>query len=123
MGAVQDKIKELKLDQIADDYKDQVEKATEKYKRLKELDVFVLDNSIRESTVGQTRGHTIEEKWKIYEEVKKCGFKNIIVASFSHMRRVDDVFCRQLSERGEDLSKVFAFSEVFAGMEMYASLN
>ena len=115
MGAVQDKIKELQYEFMADDYKKQVGKETEKYKRLRDLDLFVLDNSIRESTVGQTRGHTIEEKWKIYEEVKKCGYRNVIVASFSHMTRVDDVFCRQLVERGEDLSNMFAFSEVATG--------
>jgi hypothetical protein len=36
---------------------------------LREKKLFVLDNSLRESTVGQLRGHTIENKWKIYEEV------------------------------------------------------
>ena len=43
----------------------------EKLKQLKELDLFVLDNSLRESTVGQLRGHTIENKWKIYNEVSQ----------------------------------------------------
>ena len=100
----------------ADEYEKQLEQDTAKYERLKELDLFILDNSLRESTVGQTRGHTIEEKWKIYEEVKKCGFKNIIVVSFSHMTRVDNVFCQQLVERGENLSNMFAFSEVTVGM-------
>ena len=38
-------------------------------KGLKEMEVFVLDNSLRESTVGQLRGHTIENKRKIYEQV------------------------------------------------------
>ena len=37
---------------------------------LKEMELFVLDNSLRESTVGQLRGHTIENKWKIYEQVE-----------------------------------------------------
>jgi len=37
---------------------------------LREMELFVLDNSLRESTVGQLRGHTIENKWKIYEQVK-----------------------------------------------------
>ena len=41
----------------------------EKLKILKESELFVLDNSLRESTVGQLRGHTIENKWKIYNEV------------------------------------------------------
>ena len=51
----------------------------EKRKGLKELDLFVLDNSLRESTVGQLRGHTIENKWKIYEQVDvQSSLKNII---------------------------------------------
>ena len=41
----------------------------EKRKKLKHSELFVLDNSLRESTVGQLRGHTLENKWKIYEEV------------------------------------------------------
>ena len=36
---------------------------------LKELDLFILDNSIRETTVGQILGHTLENKWDIYNEV------------------------------------------------------
>ena len=115
MGALQDKVKEIQQNIMVRNYKYEVERDTAKYKKLRDLDIFILDNSIRESTVGQTRGHTIDEKWKIYEEVKKCGFKNIIVASFSHMTRVDDEFCRQLTEKGEDLKNLFAFSEVFVG--------
>jgi hypothetical protein len=41
----------------------------DKRKKLKHSQLFVLDNSLRESTVGQLRGHTLENKWKIYEEV------------------------------------------------------
>jgi len=41
----------------------------EKRKALKEMELFVLDSSLPESTVGQLRGHTIENKWKIYEQV------------------------------------------------------
>ena len=41
----------------------------EKRKKLKRSELFVLDNSLRETTVGQLRGHTLENKWKIYEEV------------------------------------------------------
>ena len=37
---------------------------------LNNMELFVLDNSLRESTVGQLRGHTIENKWKIYEQVR-----------------------------------------------------
>lgn len=47
----------------------EIREQKEKRKALQELDLFVLDNSLRESTVGQLRGHTIENKWKIYEQV------------------------------------------------------
>ncbi|XP_073244954.1 uncharacterized protein [Porites lutea] len=78
---------------------------------LKNMELFVLDNSLRESTVGQLRGHTIENKWKIYEQIKEVGFKHIIVASFSHMTRLGDTFIQQLHEKGEDFTNLYAFSE------------
>ncbi len=92
--------------------------AAEQKKRdtLKNLDCFVLDNSIRESIVGQLRGHTLENNWKICNQVKKCGFKNIIVAAFSHMTRVDDTFIQELKQQNEDPNSLFAFTEVTAGI-------
>ena len=51
------------------DIKSNVNEESLKRKRLKDLDVIVLDNSIRESTVGQLRGHTLANKWKIFDEV------------------------------------------------------
>jgi len=48
---------------------DEIQHASEQKKNLKHNELFVLDNSLRESTVGQLRGHTIENKWKIYEQV------------------------------------------------------
>ena len=88
-----------------------------KRERLQTMDFFVLDNSIRESTVGQLRSHTIENKKKIFQQVKKCGIKDIIVASFSHMTRVDDEFCQWLVDSGEDLSRLYSFSEVTEGLK------
>lgn len=48
----------------------EIEDAIDTKKALKNMELFVLDNSLRESTVGQLRGHTIENKWKIYEQVR-----------------------------------------------------
>ena len=42
-----------KIDILAKEYSINVAAHTDKYKRLRDLDVFVMDNSIRESTVGQ----------------------------------------------------------------------
>ncbi|XP_064641872.1 uncharacterized protein LOC135496469 [Lineus longissimus] len=101
--------------QRAANYLEESAGATAKYQALRDLDIFVLDNSIRESTVGQLRGHTLEAKWAIYEEVKKCGFKHTVVAAFSHMTRVDDDFIKELMERGEDPYGLWAFSEITEG--------
>ena len=79
---------------------------------LKQLDLFVLDNSIRESTVGQLRSHTLQNKLDIFEQVKKVGIKDVIVATFSHMTRVDDDFVQYLKDRKEDFSHFYSFSEV-----------
>ena len=46
-----------------------VDEELDKRRILSKMKLFVLDNSLRESTVGQLRGHTIENKWKIYEQV------------------------------------------------------
>lgn len=46
-----------------------VDEELDKRRVLSKMKPFVLDNSLRESTVGQLRGHTIENKWKIYEQV------------------------------------------------------
>ena len=89
--------------------------AEEKRDRLGNLDFFILDNSIRESTVGQLRGHTIENKKAIFKQVKRCGMHSIIVASFSQIGRVDDQFCQWLKDEGEDFDKLFSFSEVCGG--------
>jgi len=80
-------------------------------KRLRELDLFVLDNSMRETTVGQLRGHTLENKRAIFDQIKKVGFKNVIVESFNHMTRLGDTFIKELIAAGEDMSQYYAFTE------------
>ena len=89
----------------------------QKREKLKNLDFIVLDNSIRESTVGQLRAHTLQNKIDIFNEVQKVGVKDMIIASFAHMTRVDDDFAKYLKERGEDFSRFFSFSEVSNGVK------
>ena len=79
----------------------------ERYERLKQLDFYILDNSIRESTVGQLRSHTLENKLRILKQVKACGIRDIIVASFANMKRVDDSFVQRLIDDGEDFTNFF----------------
>ena len=44
-------------------------------------------------------------------QVKKVGFKNMIVESFNHMTRIGEPFIRDLVNKGEDMSDKFAFTE------------
>lgn len=92
--------------------KEAIEKEVAKREILRNLDCFVLDNSLRESTIGQLRGHTLENKLAIFDEVKKCGFKHIIVASFACTTRVDDYFLEAVVERGEDMTLFYSFSDL-----------
>ena len=40
------------------------------------MDLFVLDNSLRESTLGQIVGHNLEDKMAILKAVKSVGIQN-----------------------------------------------
>jgi len=88
-----------------------------KVETLKNLDMFVLDNSMRETTIAALRGLTLENKRKIHEEVKKCGFKYYIVESFNQQMRVGEPFLKELNDKGEDLSCAFCFSEIWEKIE------
>ena len=89
----------------------------EKCNRLKNLDLFVLDNSIRESTVGQLRGHTLQDKIDILEEIRKVGIKDIIISAFSHMTSVDDDFVKYLKDNKQDFAHFYSFAEVTEGVK------
>lgn len=60
-------------DQI-DDLQIELSKHNEAKRTLRKLNLFVLDNSLRETGFGHLRGHTLENKWKIYKEVSLCVF-------------------------------------------------
>ena len=72
--------------------KEDLREPKEQLKQLKELDLFVLDNSLRESTVGQLRGHTVENKWKIYNEVSQSHLNIPYDYSMSTLEEYDMVF-------------------------------
>ena len=86
--------------------------AADKRARLRDMKVFVLDNSIRESTVGQDRGHTLADKLGIFEAVKSCGFKHIVLGVLNARRQVDDDFVRMLQDAEHDeTTHFYAFTD------------
>ena len=94
------------------------ERLKAKKEKWKALDFYCLDNSLRETTVGQVAAHTLENKKAIYEQVKLCGFTDIIVASFNAMTRVDDDFVIWLKETedSETFDRFVSFSEITLGV-------
>lgn len=83
------------------------------YERLKTMEPFVLDNSIRESTVAQQLGHVKEDKYSILRTVEEAGFDNIIVASFSDLPQVEDAWLSELVAEGRVRSNYLSFTELF----------
>jgi len=91
--------------------------AAEKLERLRTMDCLVLDNTIRETTVGSTRGHTPQDKQKILKLVEPCGFTEYVIANFGDPRGADDEFAEELVASGRDLSRAWCFSELYDSFE------
>lgn len=74
---------------------------------------FVLDNSLRETTVGAPRGHTLEEKHKIVASLAKTSLREVVLGAYGSKISV----CSQLAEQWQSLGKSFdhtwGFSECF----------
>jgi len=111
------------LKSFTKDVQSDIARTDAKRDRLRKMDLFVLDNSLRETTIAALRAHTLENKRAIYEEVKKAGFKHFIVESFSHETRIGDMFVEQLIEEGEDLSNAFAFTDMWEKIENKVPLS
>lgn len=101
------------LQKFERDVNKKISKSKEGKQRLKDMNLFVLDNSLRETTVASIQAHTIQNKRAIYDEIKKVGFKHFFVESFSTQTRIGDMFLEELIKSGEDLSDAFAFSELW----------
>lgn len=82
-------------------------------RNLRECECFVLDNSLRETTVASIFGHTIQGKYRILEAIRKAGMKHIILGAFGPTRRVDEGFIMSLCDKKQlrDDEHYWAFSE------------
>lgn len=69
---------------------------------LAEKDIFVLDNSIQESTCADRQGHSIEDKNAILSAVKQTGISNFIVSSFGKLpSATEDAWAAHLQEKND----------------------
>ena len=76
-------------------------------------DLFILDNSLRETTVGTPRGHTLEEKHKIVDAIVESGLEEVILGAFGSKISV----CSQIASRwttlGKSFDKTWGFSSAY----------
>lgn len=69
--------------------------------RLRTIDPFILDNSIRESATSAPLGHTLADKQRLLVLVRELGITETIIANFNERETVDDAFARALREQGD----------------------
>ena len=81
-------------------------------------DFFILDNSLRETTVGASRGHTLEEKHKIIRAMHKTGLEEVILGAFGSKISVDSQIAEQWRDLGRSFDRTWGFSDCF-DMEPY----
>lgn len=76
-------------------------------------DFFILDNSLRETTVGAVRGHTLHEKHKIIEALAETGLEEIILGSYGSKVSVDSLIAEQWKSLGKSFDSTWGFSDVY----------
>ncbi|KAL5251003.1 hypothetical protein ACHWQZ_G016662 [Mnemiopsis leidyi] len=94
-----------------------VDERNRKLDVLKNMELLVIDNSLRETTVASIKAHTVESKRAIFREIKRCGFKYYFVEAFNTETRMGDLFLEELIADKEDLSGAFAFCEMWERLE------
>jgi hypothetical protein len=76
-------------------------------------DFFILDNSLRETTVGAPRGHTLEEKRQIVIAMAETGLNEVILGSFGSKISVDSQIAEQWRHLGKSFDSTWGFSDVY----------
>ena len=77
-------------------------------------DFFILDNSLRETTVGAARGHTMEEKIKIVEAMAETDLQEVILGTFGAKVSVDSQVAQTWTQKlGKTFDSAWGFSDAF----------
>ncbi|MEO1372881.1 MAG: hypothetical protein AAFW70_00870 [Cyanobacteria bacterium J06635_10] len=91
--------------------------ADEELKTLRELEVFVLDNSVRETTVGTARGHVLEDKINILKAIAETELNEVILGTYGANRNVDDQIPKHWIDLGGTLDNMWGFSEAYNALD------
>jgi hypothetical protein len=90
--------------------------ARDKADRLRAIQPFLIDLSLRENPVGSRVGQTFDEKVAILPLLREFGYENISVGTLDYAMpdelEVDDDFMRHLRDTGADMSGCYAFTAI-----------
>jgi hypothetical protein len=90
--------------------------ATRKLQRLRDVEPYLIDLSLRENPFGSNVGQTLQNKLDILPKLRAFGFENILFGTLDYAYpdapEVDDDFMRTLHERGIDMTGGFAFTDI-----------
>jgi hypothetical protein len=87
-----------------------------KLDKLRSIDPYLIDLSLRENPFGARLGQTLEDKLAILPKLRAFGFKNILLGTLDYAMpdelEVDDDFMVYLRENKIDMTGGFAFTEI-----------
>lgn len=95
--------------------------------RLKKMNIFVLDITMRKSCSGNFRGNTGVDKKRIWNTIKDTGFDNFVVASFRESHSLEDEIAAHVnltksrSQKQFHYSMTELYSVVEAGIPSFAT--
>lgn len=90
--------------------------AQEKIDRLRSIQPYLIDLSLRENPVGARIGQTLADKLAILPRMRAFGFRNILLGTLDYAMpdelEVDDDFMMYLRDHQVDMDGCFAFTDI-----------
>lgn len=90
--------------------------AQEKIDRLRDIQPYLIDLSLRENPVGARMGQTLADKLAILPRLREFGFRNILLGTLDYAMpdelEVDDDFMMYLRDHQADMNGCFAFTDI-----------
>ncbi|WP_018506971.1 hypothetical protein [Thiobacillus thioparus] len=90
--------------------------AQEKIDRLRNLQPYLIDLSLRENPVGARIGQTLADKLAILPRLREFGFRNILLGTLDYAMpdelEVDDDFMMYLRDHQANMNSCFAFTDI-----------
>ncbi|HEX8978199.1 MAG TPA: homocitrate synthase [Parasulfuritortus sp.] len=90
--------------------------AQEKLDKLRTIEPYLIDLSLRENPVGARVGQTLQNKLDILPRIREFGFRNILLGTLDYSMpdelEVDDDFMIYLHDHRVDMTGCFAFTAI-----------